>query len=192
MAQEIKIKEKSNSAFTVAEMIVAAVVTAILVLIMAAGLIQNYSIFQTNRVINTFQNDARLSIIKMSKDLRRTSLTQITIQKNTPLSGYDKLTYHLPSLDANNAPSVSNGALLWDANNVVISIDAGNAGRLIRTDANGTTVLANNVNFITFRDINDIPQLYLRELKVALGLQTTSFGNRTLNYNSTTVINMRN
>jgi len=184
--------EKTASAFTIAEMVVAAVITAVLALIMAASLMQSNSILQTNRIINTFQNDARLAITKMSKDLRRTSLAQITIQKNTPLAGYDQLTYHLPLFDAGNTPIVVNGALQWDANNVVIAIDAGNAGSLIRTDSSSTVVLANNVAFITFRDINDIPQLPSRELKISMGLQAASFGNRAHNYNATTVINMRN
>ena len=191
-------QRKSNTtkqllpAFTVAELVVSATIMAVLALILAASFIQSNSILQTNRIINTFQNDAHLAIVKMSKDLRRTTLAQITIQKNTPLAGYDQLTYHLPSLDANNAPAVVNGAVQWNANNVVIAIDAGNTGRLIRTDPDSTTILANNVNFITFRDINDIPQLPLRELKISLGFRTVSFGSRVHNYNSTTVINMRN
>jgi len=175
-----------------AELIVGAAIMAVLVLIMVVGLTQNYSILQTSKVINNFQNDARIAIIKIAKDLRRTTLTQIAIQKNIPSAGCDKLTYHLPLLDANNTPSVSNGVLLWDSNSIVVLLDANNAGNLIRTDASGTTILARNVKYITFNDINNIPQLPLSELKIALGFQATSFGNRTLNYNSTTVINMRN
>jgi type II secretory pathway pseudopilin PulG len=192
MQQNLGIKKKFIPAFTLIEIIVTTTMMAVMALILATSLVQSNSILQTNKIINTFQNDARLTIIKMSKDLRRTNLSQITIQKNTPIAGYDKLIYHLPSVDANNAPIVNSGALQWDANNVVIAIDAANAGRLIRTDANGTATLAKNVNYITFRDINDIPQLALRELKISLGFRTTSFGNRIHNYNSTTVINMRN
>ena len=190
--RNFSIKKKFIPAFTLMEIIVTTTMMAVMALILAASLVQSNSILQTNKIINTFQNDSRLTIVKMSKDLRRTNLSQITIQKNTPVAGYDKLIYHLPSVDATNTPVVINGAVQWDANNVVIAIDAVTAGRLIRTDANGTTVLANNVNYITFRDINDIPQLALRELKISLGFRTTSFGSRLHNYNSTTVINMRN
>jgi competence protein ComGC len=192
MSRYINKGKKTTAAFTVVEMIVAATIMVTLTLAIVAGFTQNYSILQTNKVVNMLQNNARLATIKMTKDLRRTTLAQITIQKNTPLAGSDKLTYHLPSVDANSAPIVVNGILQWDANTVVIAIDATNPGNLVRTDANGTTVLTNNVNYITFRDINDIPQLYLSELKIGLGLQAASVGNRILNYNSTTVINMRN
>ena len=183
---------RTNAAFTLMEMIIAATIMAVLALVLVAGMAQNFSILQTNKVITTLQNDAHLAILKMSKDLRRTALSQITITNDSPIAGCDTLTYHLPSLDANNAPAIVSGNVQWDANAVTIGIDAANAGRLIRIDVNGTTTLANNVKFITFRDINDIPQLFMRELKISLGFEATSFGGRTHNYNSTTVINMRN
>jgi len=181
-----------NKAFTVAELIVASVIMVSLVGILVAGFSQNYAAFQSSNIVNSFQNDARLAALQISKDLRRTNLSKLSITKNTPWAGTDSITYKLPSADANNDPVISGGSIQWDSNSITIAVDAANAGELVRSGPDGTRALAHNIKAITFTSINQSNQLYLDELKVGLHFEALGFRGRKHNFNSTFIVDMRN
>lgn len=193
--------KKLIKSFTLAEIIVAIVIMSIFFGVLIASLWQHLSILETTRIIDSFQKDARMAIIKISKDIRQTIPEQITINKDTPYANTDQIVYHLPTLYANSAPIYNDTCpavcvppcLQWDtANAVSIMVDAGNPGRLIRTDAAGTTVIAENVSGILFVDRFQNPNLYRKELKITVKFATNAFGSQAHTYNSTTSINMRN
>ena len=182
-------QKSDKKSFTVVELIVAAAIMVIFGALLVTGLTQNYSVFQTNNIVNAFQNDARLSILKINKDLRRSAPTQIAITKNHPVAGTDRLIYHLPGLDANADPIVSGGTLQWNTDDIALYVSSGN---LVRADTSGTEVLAKNVKAITFIDINQDPDLYMDELKFSLEFEAAGYGSRQHRHKTTSVVNMRN
>jgi hypothetical protein len=179
----------TKKSFTVMEIIVAATLMVSFSLLLVAGLTQNYETFQTNNIINTFQNDARLSIYKLRKEINRTSWARISITKNTPATGTDQLTFRLPQVDGNNDPIIVSNSIAWSANQITINVLGGN---LVRTDTAGTTILARNVKAVTFTDVAQNAALYIPELKLTIEFESQGFAGRLHSYKTTAIINMRN
>ena len=171
------------------EIIVAAIMFGSFSILLVAGLTQNYASFQTNNIINSFQNDSRLSIAKIRKDLRRSTSDQISISKDTPATGTDQLTYHLPEVDSNNDPVISGNTVTWDTDDITLSVVNNN---LIRTKNSVSDILAKNVKSITFIDINQDSSLYINEIKFTISFEVSGFHGRVHSYESTAVVSMRN
>ncbi|MGB2661921.1 MAG: prepilin-type N-terminal cleavage/methylation domain-containing protein [Candidatus Omnitrophota bacterium] len=184
----------NRKGFTLLEILL---VSGILVILLAALMVASTEmrgIFYVSDVLATFQHEARLAVNSMTIDIKRTSLSQVTITQNYPAAGTDRLQFYLPAdSDEDGEPDMSSGSLVWDPNVVTIEGEVvGTEMRLIRTQDADTEVLADNLKSITFIDNNIDSSLYMDEMNFILELEKTSGTGKTLRVVFTSVVNMRN
>ncbi len=177
-------KKKS---FTFVELIVVSVLMAVMIGMLLAFLMQTRSILQTTDITTTLYEDARRAISNMTQELRRTTLSQITITQDSPQVGTDSLSYKLPADDdSDGEPDLTGSSIDWGTT-ITISLDLG-TGNLVRTQGVDAYVLAKNVESINF----SLSSVYSNELEIGLVLEKTSYRGRDYNVTSTSIINMRN
>ena len=69
--------------FTLAEVLMVAIITAILMGVMLAAVVQSHSIIETTNTLTLLRQEKRLAVSKLSNELRGTSLSEITITQNS-------------------------------------------------------------------------------------------------------------
>ena len=172
-------------------------VSGILVILLAALMLASTEmrgLFYASDVLATFQHEARLAINSMATDIRRTSLSQITITQDYPVAGTDRLQFYLPAdSDKDGVPDMSAGSLVWDPNVVTIEAEVvGTEMRLIRTQGADTEVLADNLKSITFIDNSINSSLFIDEVNIILELEKTAGTGKTFSISLTSIVNLRN
>ncbi len=182
-----------KKAFTLAEVLIVAIIISILMGVMLAAVIQSHAIIETTNTLTLLRQEKRLAVSKLSNELRNTSLSEITITQDSPASGTDKIEYYLPAdSDHDGVPDLSSGDIVWDtANHITIELDT-SSHELKRTEGSNVTVLARYVKSIRFLDHSLQSSLYLNELKVTLEMEKTSYQGRVYNISSTFTVYMRN
>ena len=184
---------KVSRAFSLMEVLIAAVIMLAFMTILAIAIVQTRSVFEATDIIIGLQENARLAITKMSNDLRRTSLVQVSITQNIPSSGTDRIVYFLPQdADGDDVPDYNINGTQWDINSIAISLDPLGTGKLFKSAGGTVSILAHNVKSVRFRDHSTDSSLYLDELQIVLEMEQTSYEGRVYNFTSTSVVNMRN
>ena len=178
--------------FTLAEVLMVAIITAILMGVMLAAVVQSHSIIETTNTLTLLRQEKRLAVSKLSNELRGTSLSEITITQNSPASGTDTITYHLPAdADHDGVPDLSSSVNIVWGTDITIELDP-SSHELKRTKDGNVTVLARYVKSVRFLDHSLQPSLYLDELKVTLEMEKTSYQGRVYDISSTFIVYMRN
>jgi hypothetical protein len=121
---------------------------------------------------------------RISSDLRKTNLSHITIDKDSPFAGTDLLSYYLPQIEQNT------GNIDWDTPEINIYVDETSALR--RTNLSEPISL--NVKSIKFYSDNneDGYDLYPNEILIILELEKKGADRRIYTVNSKSIINLRN
>ena len=188
--------------FTLAEVLIVAIIISILMGVMLAAVIQSHAIIETTNTLTLLRQEKRLAVSKLSNELRNTSLKDcqeytspceegrcITITQDSPASGTDKIEYCLPAdSDHDGVPDLSSDCKITWCTKHTIELDT-SSHELKR---NNVTVLARYVKNIRFLDHSLQPSLYLNELKVTLEMEKTSYQGRVYNISSTFIIYVRN
>jgi hypothetical protein len=178
--------------FTVVEMLVTAFLFVLVMLAVVTAGIQMRSIFQSTDISAVLQQEARVAIRVITDDLRKTNRSRITITRDYPEAGTDRIVYELPQdSDSDGVPDFS-GGLIWDINTVTIQLEEAGSTRLIRSQGSDTTVLAENVKSINFADSGIDTSLYINEVKIDLELEGSVGATRTTGILYTFFVRMRN
>ena len=180
--------------FTLLEVLIATIICALLFGILSAAILESRSIFQTSDILATLQAGTRLAILRMTSDLRRTSISQINIIQNSPIVNTDTITYSLPlDVDLDGIPDdlTRSTPNFWDSNIVTISFDP-TTNSLLKSAGGNIVVLASNVKRINFLDYTLDTSLSMDELKIILDLEKATYKGRIYNKNSTSIVSTRN
>ena len=178
---------------TLMEVLVVTIIMAVFVAILGVALVQTRSVFETTDILVRLQENARLAISKPSNDLMRTSISQVTITQDVPSAGTDRIVYFLPQdADSNGVPDYTTNGATWEVGSVSVSLDPSGTGYLLKSEGGNTTVVAQNVKSVRFKDYLIDSGLYMDELQIVLEMEKTSYDGRVYNSTSTSVINMRN
>ncbi len=183
---------KNIKGFTLAEILVVAVLIFILIAALIGALNTTFSIFLFTDITAELNSESRLAIRLMSEELRNTSQGEIVITQDYPVVGTDRIVYSLLPL-VGGVPPIIGGEPDWSsAVSVTISLDD-TTNELIRTDDTPqTSVIAEYVKRVNFIDRSIDASLYLDELRIILELERSDARGKLYNAVSTMTVNMRN
>ena len=180
--------------FTITEFIFSSLLTVMMLIVVIAILFTAKVNFQFADIKSTLQSGARLAIRKTVNDLRLSDPSRVTVTRNSPVSGSDKVDYSiLPDADNDGIPDM-NGSEEPDLANAInrsISLESASK-RLIQIEGVKTTVLADNVKSVNFVNHQIAPALYLEEIQIILQLEKKDASGRAHNVAVTAVLNVRN
>lgn len=188
---KVKSQDPKLAGFTLAEILIALVISTILMAMLATTLIQTQAVYSLTDISADLNANSRLAINKMSAELRRTSTSQVTISKNSPFSGTDRITYRTPLLNASGEPLLSGLNLVW-SNDTEITVDPINRNRLIKTRDGASAVLAQNVTSVRFIDMAQSPATIDQdELKIYLTMNKRGY-RQNVTVTTVSTVDMRN
>jgi hypothetical protein len=184
----------NKKGFSLVEVLIVSFFLVLLVVAVVTSGVEMRSVFQATGTSVALQQEARLAMNSIVSDLRGTSGSRITIAKDTPVSGSDRLRYELPlDMNSDGVPDLVGGSVMWDPRYYTIEVqdNSGNLQLVKYKQYETPEVIAGNIKSISFEDYNDDSSLYLAEVRIILELEKTEADGRTNSMVLTSTVNMR-
>lgn len=188
---------KNQNGFTLAEVLVAAGILAVIGAIMLSFFIQGSNLWQLITSQSDLRSAARNAINFMAQELRNATRTSsetpspnLSIPSKPNNSSID---FYLPGdLDGNGTIINAVGGTEWDKNNKIQYQYIPGLKRLRRLEKGGQYIIANEVALIEFEDNSINPVLNNNELKVILTLSKVLPDTRTVSVTLVSILKLRN
>lgn len=188
---------KTQRGFTLAEVLVAASILAVISAIMLSFFIQGSNLWQLITNQSDLRSVARNAMNYMTQELRKSTRTSggipspnLSIPSKPNNNSVD---FYLPiDMDGNSYIIDSVGSTEWDTSNKIQYQYIPGLKQLRRLEQGNQHIIANDVASIEFEDNSINPALYNNELKIILILEKLMPQNRTVSVTLTSVVKLRN
>lgn len=188
---------KNQNGFTLAEVLVAAGILAVIGTIMLSFFIQGSNLWQLITNQSDLRSAARNAINFMAQELRNATRTSsetpspnLSIPSKPNNSSID---FYLPSdLDGNGTIINAVGGTEWDKNNKIQYQYIPGLKRLRRLEKGEQYIIANEAALVEFEDNSINPVLNNNELKVILTLNKVLPDTRTVSVTLASILKLRN
>lgn len=188
---------KTQRGFTLAEILVATSIFAVVSALMLSFFVQGSNLWQLITNQSDLRSIARNAMSYMTQELQKTTRTSSEIPSpNLSIPSKpnnNSIDFYLPrDIDGNGLIINAVGNTEWDKSNKIQYQYVPGLKRLRRLENGNQYVIANNVALIEFEDNSINPALYNNELKIILTLQRLMSQNRTVSVTLTSIVKLRN
>jgi prepilin-type N-terminal cleavage/methylation domain-containing protein len=189
-------KTRARSGFTLVETMVVTTILVSISLITTLWLNGISDLWWTTSVQSQLRTFAQQGVSRAVAELRTGTRTGAGSPPNATIPASPNntsITFYVPTdNDANGTIIDAFGNIEWNTvNAVVISYNAGTR-QLQRTQNGATTILANDVEAVTFEDVTINNTLNNNEVRINMTLQRTTPQRRVLTANAVEVVKLRN
>lgn len=188
---------RTKDGFTLAEVLMAASILAVIGAIMLSFLIQGLNLWQVITTQSDLRSDARNAMNYMTQELRKTTRTSedSSVHLHIPSKPNNtSVDFYLPvdGADDNLLIIDATGVTEWDESNKIQYQYVPGLKRLRRLEKGNQYIIANNVASIEFEDHDINLALYDNELKIILSLEKLTPQKRTVSVSLTSIVKLRN
>ena len=191
------VRRKGQSGFTLAEILVAGSILAVIGIIMVSLLTQGLNLWQVITSQSDMRSYARNAMNYMAQELRNATRTSkessspnLTIPSKPNNNSVD---FYLPVDEDNNGLIIdAAGATEWDKSNKIQYQYIPGLKRLRRMEKGNQHIIADNVTSIEFEDNSINPALQDNELKITLVLSSLTAQHRAVSVNLVSIVKLRN
>jgi len=188
---------RTQDAFTLREVLVAASISVVISAIMLSFFIQGSDIWQLITNQSDLRSIARNAMNYMTQELRKATRSSSEIPSpNLSIPSKPNnhsIDFYLPSdIDDNGLIVDAIGSTEWDKSNKIQYQYVPGLKQLRRLEKGNQYIIANNVALIEFEDNSINPALYNNELKITLTLEKLTPQNRTVSITLISIVKLRN
>jgi len=190
---------RAQDGFTLAEVLVATGIFAMIAGIMLSFLVQGSNLWQLITNQSDLRSAARNAMNYMTQELRKSTRTSSDIPSpNLSIPSKPNnhsVDFYLPKdsdTDHNDLIINDTGATEWDKSNKIQYQYVPGLKRLRRLEKGNQFIIANGVTLIEFEDNSINSALYNNELKIVLTLERPMPQNKTVSVTLTSIVKLRN
>ncbi len=187
---------RNQRGFTFVETMVASGILLALSSMTLMWMMGGADLWWTTNTQSELRTNVQLATFRLEQDLRNGTRTSVLVPSPNVVipapPNNTSLTLYLPTdLDGNLLIIDANGNTEWSVTPVQYTYNAG-AKQLLRTAGVVQTVIANDVQAVSFNDVTSDATLSTRHVKITLTLQKKTPQNRTVTATAVSVVKLRN